>query len=59
MCTHTRTINVIELTNDDLKHYITQQIIPDLQHAGFDTSLESDHDDDYVTLTIQCKHHYY
>lgn len=47
------------MTNDDFKHYITQRVIPDLKHEGFDSSLESDHDDDYVTLTIQRKHRYY
>lgn len=49
---------MIEQPNDDLKHYITQQVIPDLQDAGFDSSLESDQED-YFTLTIQRKHHYY
>jgi hypothetical protein len=50
---------VVELTNDDLKRYIAQQIIPDLKQEGFDTSLESDHDDNYLTLTIQRRYRYY
>jgi hypothetical protein len=55
----TSQINVIEMTNDDLEHYITQRIIPDLKHEGFDSSIESDSDDEYVTLTIQRHHRYY
>ncbi len=48
-----------ETTDDDFKHYLTQRVIPDLQDAGFDSSLEYDTEDDYITLTIQRKQHYY
>ena len=47
------------MTDKDLKHYIIQRIIPDLKEEGFDTSLESDGEDDYVILTIHRRHRYY
>ena len=50
---------MIKMTEQDLKHYLTQRVIPELQHEGFDSSLDSDRDDDSVTLTIQRNHHYY
>jgi hypothetical protein len=49
---------VDDVTNEDMEHYLTQRVIPDLQDAGFDSSLESA-EDDYVTLTIQRRQHYY
>lgn len=57
--TCTRTIPVVDMTNDDLAHYIIQRIIPDLEHAGFDSALEAAGDEDFVTLTIQRRHRYY
>jgi hypothetical protein len=48
-----------ETTDDDFKHYLAQRVIPDLQQEGFDTSLKQDNKDDYITLTIQRKQHYY
>lgn len=47
------------MTDKDLKHYIIQRVIPDLKEEGFDSSLESDDEDDYVTLNIQRRHRYY
>lgn len=45
------------MTDKDFKHYLTQRVIPDLQDAGFDSSLGSDEEDD-VTLTIQRRKYY-
>jgi hypothetical protein len=45
------------MIDHDLKHYLTKRVIPDLQDAGFDSTLEADEDD--VTLTIQRRKHYY
>ena len=50
---------MIAMTDHELKHYLTKRVIPDLQNAGFDSSLESDNDEDYMKLTIQRKHNYY
>jgi hypothetical protein len=44
---------------NNLEHYIIQRIIPDLQHAGFDTSINDDDEDGYMTLTIQRRQRYY
>lgn len=48
-----------EAADDDFKHYLTQRVIPDLTHAGFDSTLEHDNEDDYITLTIQRNQQYY
>lgn len=45
------------MTDQDLKRYLTKRVIPDLQDAGFDSTLESDEEDD-VTLTIQRRKYY-
>ena len=50
---------MIALTDHDLKHYLAKRVIPDLEDAGFDSSLESTSDDDYPTLTIQRNNRYY
>lgn len=55
----TKSHAMIAMTDQDLKHYLTKRVIPDLQDSGFDSSLESDGDDNYVTLTIQRNHRYY
>lgn len=49
----------IIMTDEGFKHYIIQRVIPELKEEGFDTSLESDGEDDYVTLTIRRWHRYY
>ena len=46
-------------TDDDFTHYLTQRVIPDLQQEGFDSTLEQDNEDDYITLTIQRNQRYY
>lgn len=48
-----------EATDDDFKQYLTQRVIPDLKHAGFDSSLEHDNEEHYITLTIQRNQQYY
>jgi hypothetical protein len=50
---------MIERADDDFKHYLTQRVIPDLKHDGFESSLEHDAEDDYITLTIHRKQQYY
>ena len=45
------------MTDHDLARYLTKRVIPDLQDAGFDSSLESDEEDD-VTLTIHRRKYY-
>ena len=47
------------MTDDDLEHYIIQRISPDLQQEGFDSSLEHEDEDDYITLTIHRRQRYY
>jgi hypothetical protein len=49
---------VDDVTDEQMEHYLTQRVIPDLQDAGFDASLEST-EDDYATLTIQRRNRYY
>jgi hypothetical protein len=49
---------MIGMTDQDFTHYLTKRVIPDLQKAGFDSTLKSDEEDD-VTLTIQRRKHYY
>jgi hypothetical protein len=49
---------VNDVTNEQMEHYLTHRVIPDLQDAGFDASLKSAEEDD-VTLTIQRRQHYY
>jgi hypothetical protein len=46
------------VTNEDMEHYLTHRVIPDLQDAGFDSALETA-EEDYVTLIIQRRQHYY
>jgi hypothetical protein len=48
------------VTNEDMEHYLTHRVIPDLQDAGFDSALETA-EEDYVTLTITRarRQHYY
>lgn len=47
------------MAKDDMEQYIAERIIPDLKQEGFESSLEHDENDDYVTLTVQRKHRYY
>jgi hypothetical protein len=49
---------MIGMTDQDFTHYLTKRVIPDLQDAGFDSSLKYDESDD-VTLTIQRRKQYY
>jgi len=50
---------MVKTLDDIAQHPIMQQLIHALQHEGFESSIECKHNDPYITLTIQRKHHYY